>query len=179
MKPKRFRVENYKSVEDTGWVDFDSREICLVGKNGFGKTSILEAIAKFFNREETPEEDITREPSTEPSGKLGTRICTIEFELKSQSMDIPVSIYSDGDLVISHEPTKYSSNKKVLDDIKIREKAQDFLKRKNKRKKSMKEEINNLSDVLNLFVDRKICIEKVKDNEDLFPNPTEKIKKKR
>jgi predicted ATP-dependent endonuclease of OLD family len=46
MKMTAFRVENYRCVLDSGWVDIDDIAV-IVGKNESGKTSILKALWKF------------------------------------------------------------------------------------------------------------------------------------
>jgi hypothetical protein len=45
MKLLRARVTNFKSIEDSGWVDID-QVTCLVGKNESGKTAWLHALRK-------------------------------------------------------------------------------------------------------------------------------------
>jgi len=45
MQLEQVRVQNYKCIEDSGWVDFE-RVVCLVGKNESGKTAFLEALKK-------------------------------------------------------------------------------------------------------------------------------------
>jgi AAA domain, putative AbiEii toxin, Type IV TA system/AAA ATPase domain len=45
MRLLRARVQNFKSIEDSGWVGFD-RVTCLVGKNESGKTAFLDALRK-------------------------------------------------------------------------------------------------------------------------------------
>jgi AAA ATPase domain len=45
MKLSRARVLNFKSIDDSGWVDLD-RVTCLVGKNESGKTAWLQALGK-------------------------------------------------------------------------------------------------------------------------------------
>lgn len=45
MKLKQLRVQNYKSIEDSEWVDFE-QVTCFVGKNESGKTAFLEAVHK-------------------------------------------------------------------------------------------------------------------------------------
>jgi energy-coupling factor transporter ATP-binding protein EcfA2 len=43
LKLTRVKIENYKSVEDSGWVDIGD-VTCLVGKNEAGKTAFLQAL---------------------------------------------------------------------------------------------------------------------------------------
>ena len=63
MKPERARVRNYKSIDDTGWVDIDDLT-CLIGKNESGKTVLMEALARLNpdrgEGEFTPYEDYPR-----------------------------------------------------------------------------------------------------------------------
>lgn len=44
MRLQRFRVTNYRSVENSEWVEADDL-LCLVGKNEAGKTAVLQALA--------------------------------------------------------------------------------------------------------------------------------------
>ena len=42
---KKFRIQKYKAVQDTGWIDIENLTV-LVGKNEAGKTTILKALHK-------------------------------------------------------------------------------------------------------------------------------------
>jgi len=53
MKLVRFRVQNYRSVIDSGWVDM-AHIVTIVGKNESGKTSLLKALWKFNPSEQQP-----------------------------------------------------------------------------------------------------------------------------
>ncbi len=46
MKLTKFRVENFRSIQDSGWVELDDIAV-IVGKNEAGKTSLLKALWKF------------------------------------------------------------------------------------------------------------------------------------
>jgi predicted ATPase len=81
MKLKRFRVQKFKCVVDSGWVDVDELTV-LVGKNEAGKTSLLRALHQ-FNPFKPESYSIARDW---PRGHRGERaesqvICTVEFEL--------------------------------------------------------------------------------------------------
>lgn len=89
MKLTRAKVENYKSIEDSGWVEFD-QITCLVGKNESGKTAFLQAIEKinpvdgshadFDYVYDYPAAKYTtykRQHDTEPAP-----VVTVEFELE-------------------------------------------------------------------------------------------------
>ena len=61
MRVKRARVQHYRSVLDSEWIDVDPSTTTLIGKNESGKTSILEAIAFFSNESECDDRDINSE----------------------------------------------------------------------------------------------------------------------
>ena len=44
MRLKRARVQNYRSIRDTGWFDIEDAKTILVGPNEAGKTALLEAL---------------------------------------------------------------------------------------------------------------------------------------
>jgi len=44
MKLKRARVTNYRSVKDSGWIDFEPGKTIFVGPNEAGKSAILRAL---------------------------------------------------------------------------------------------------------------------------------------
>lgn len=46
MRLTRFKVQNYRSINDSQWVDVDDTTV-IVGKNESGKTSLLKALWKF------------------------------------------------------------------------------------------------------------------------------------
>lgn len=46
MKPIRFRVRNFRNIEDSGWIRLE-RVTAFVGRNNSGKTSLLKALHKF------------------------------------------------------------------------------------------------------------------------------------
>ena len=46
MKLTAFRIENYRCIQDSGWVEIDDIAV-IVGKNESGKTSLLKALWKF------------------------------------------------------------------------------------------------------------------------------------
>ena len=46
MKLKKYRVQNYKNIHDSGIIGVDNHITCLVGKNESGKTALLEALCK-------------------------------------------------------------------------------------------------------------------------------------
>lgn len=60
MRVDTVRIQNYKSIQDSGEVDFDD-VVALVGPNEAGKTAFLQALTKFnpINREDTY--DVTHE----------------------------------------------------------------------------------------------------------------------
>jgi len=81
MKLRRFKVQMFKSILDSGWVEVTDLTV-LVGKNEAGKTSLLRALHKFNPFSPAPY-SIPREW---PRGHRGERsdaqvVCSAEFEL--------------------------------------------------------------------------------------------------
>ncbi|HCM90380.1 MULTISPECIES: AAA family ATPase [Vagococcus] len=52
MKPIKFRIQNYKSIVDSGECYFEDGYTVLAGKNESGKTTILEALRDFDKNQE-------------------------------------------------------------------------------------------------------------------------------
>ena len=46
MKALKFRVQNYRNIDDSGWIDLD-QVTAFVGRNESGKTALLKALHKF------------------------------------------------------------------------------------------------------------------------------------
>jgi ABC-type cobalamin/Fe3+-siderophores transport system ATPase subunit len=68
---KKVRVQNFKSVEDSGWVDIGD-VTCLVGKNEAGKTAFLQALHRLKPTRGTAEFDETMDyPSRHYSNTKG------------------------------------------------------------------------------------------------------------
>ncbi|MDB6034428.1 MAG: hypothetical protein JWM16_4766, partial [Verrucomicrobiales bacterium] len=87
MKLKRFRVQKFKCVVDSGWVDVDELTV-LIGKNEAGKTSLLRALHQFNPFKNEPYSI----PRDWPRGHRGERadsqvVCSAEFELLDEEID--------------------------------------------------------------------------------------------
>ena len=44
MRLRKARVQNYRSIRDTGWFDVEKDKTILVGPNEAGKTVVLQAL---------------------------------------------------------------------------------------------------------------------------------------
>lgn len=84
MKMTAFRVENYRSILDSGWIETTDTTV-IVGKNESGKTSLLKALWKFnpFNKVAY---DLNREW---PRGRrkdrsLDKTVVTVRFEFDAE-----------------------------------------------------------------------------------------------
>ncbi|MBX3114602.1 MAG: ATP-binding protein [Fimbriimonadaceae bacterium] len=60
MKIKRFRVQNYRNINDSGWVDAD-RILAIIGPNESGKSTTLTALYKLNPADKSKEFNINRE----------------------------------------------------------------------------------------------------------------------
>ncbi len=87
LRPLRFRVQNFRNVDDSGWIDLD-RVTALVGKNESGKTALLQALHKFnpadplpyVPQREFPRDRFQSEFTKETAGKIP--VCSVEFSIE-------------------------------------------------------------------------------------------------
>jgi len=79
MELKSFRIQNFKSIKDTGWINFSADNItALIGQNESGKTSILEALYAFRYGE--LEDDHLRNDNSLPEVICSFKITEAEFD---------------------------------------------------------------------------------------------------
>lgn len=111
MKLTKFRVKNYKTIEDTGWIDSDQIG-CLVGVNESGKTNIITALLKLNPVDETTKInallDYPRSKYSSDKSKLGE----VEFVEAVFELSSAIEILSDEGEVL--ETYKYIKVKKHM-----------------------------------------------------------------
>ena len=84
LKPLRFRVQNYRNIDDSGWIEL-AQVTALVGRNELGKTALLKALHKFnpataqpyHPQREFPRDRFTREFKH----GMDWAVCSVEFEI--------------------------------------------------------------------------------------------------
>lgn len=127
MKAVRFRVQNFRSVDDSGWISLE-RVTAFVGRNESGKTSLLKALHKFNpatlesydTQREFPRDRYTRDYVAKGSEGGEWPVCSVEFEipkslqteisqLLEQSQEPPsktiLTRYYDGSLIFEYVPS--------------------------------------------------------------------------
>lgn len=86
MKLKAFRVQMYKGVLDSGWIDVENLSV-LVGKNESGKTSLLRALHKLNPYAPDPYVMAREWPRGHRKERSDTQVvCTARFELSEQEV---------------------------------------------------------------------------------------------
>lgn len=90
MRIKKFRIQNYKSILDSGEVTLDPRITTLLGKNESGKTNVLKALESFKRKYEYEKGDLclhspltTRLDSGEAEAGA-VDIATVWFEVEEE-----------------------------------------------------------------------------------------------
>jgi len=106
MKMVSFRIQNYRSINDSGWVDIDDIAV-IVGKNESGKTSLLKALWK-FNPFKPEAYSLDREW---PRGKRKDRsldkpVATVKFEFSAEEKKQIEALHSSAKGVDGAEITK-------------------------------------------------------------------------
>ncbi|WP_394530972.1 ATP-dependent nuclease [Priestia aryabhattai] len=79
MKIKWIRVENFRSIKDSGFLYLDSKLTLLAGKNESGKTNILKALES-FDEDNFTEEDIPQDIDSEKEEDFNPSV-TVCFEM--------------------------------------------------------------------------------------------------
>ena len=61
MRLVKVRVQNYRSIIDTGWFDVEQAKTIMVGPNEAGKTAILQALQQINPPDDVPNFDPLRD----------------------------------------------------------------------------------------------------------------------
>ena len=127
MKALRFRVQNFRNIDDSGWIDLD-QVTAFVGRNESGKTALLKALHKFnpaskepYNpQKEFPRDRYTRDYVSRRDQAGKWPVCSVEFEIPEkvkaelddgagQPIPLPETVIAtrhyDGTLNLEYEPT--------------------------------------------------------------------------
>lgn len=85
MRLKRVRVQNYRSILDSGYVDVDPELACIVGETGSGKTSFLQMISGIddnatFSENALPRALVAARPVVDLFGKAPQLDASLEVE---------------------------------------------------------------------------------------------------
>ena len=89
MKIEKVRVQNYKSIVDSGEVDIDSKLTILIGKNEQGKSNFLKALKSFNEDYKYLPNDLPNHlrPSLEDKPPEDVPIVTLWLELNSDDLE--------------------------------------------------------------------------------------------
>lgn len=103
MKALRFRVRNFRNINDSGWVPLDT-VTAFVGRNESGKTALLKALHKFNSgssehyddQDDFPRDRYSRDFSPDSEDTNGLPVCSVEFEItESLKRDIVARLQDD------------------------------------------------------------------------------------
>ena len=126
MKALRFRVRNYRNIDDSDWVVLE-QVTAFVGRNESGKTALLKALHKFNPatpepydpQREFPRDRYTRDFVRNGSKGKNWPVCTVEFAIPEElqgkianlmpaSMETPAKVtvtrYYDGSRIYKYAP---------------------------------------------------------------------------
>ena len=122
MKAIRFRVQNFRNIDDSDWIALE-KVTAFVGRNESGKTSLLKALHKFNPatpepydaQREFPRDRYTRDyGSNGPKGR-GWPVCSVEFEIPEElRIEIGELLEEDGE-----SPEKVTATRYYDDSLKF------------------------------------------------------------
>ena len=102
MKITRARVRNYKSIDDSSWVDLED-VTALVGKNESGKTAFLQALRKINSMAGDSDKfhihDYPRKGYTKYKRIHNSDPCTVvqaEFQITAEEVEVIESNFGKG-----------------------------------------------------------------------------------
>jgi energy-coupling factor transporter ATP-binding protein EcfA2 len=127
MKAVRFRVQNFRNIDDSDWISLE-RVSAFVGRNESGKTSLLKALHKFNPatpepydaQREFPRDRYTRDYVSNGSKGEDWQVCSVEFAIPKEirthiaelldnggkpPTKVTLTRYYDGSLEFEYAPT--------------------------------------------------------------------------
>ena len=113
MKMKKFRVQNYKKTEDSGWIT-TGNITAFVGKNEAGKSAIFRGLSKINPSDGSKYDGLKEFPRRRYSGEFKEKnwpVSSVEFELDSDEQSELQEISSSFSEVTSVIVTRYYNNK--------------------------------------------------------------------
>lgn len=122
MRLARARITNFRSIEDSGWVEIEDVS-CLVGKNESGKTNFLQALAR------TNPPDGISDAFDLTDDFPRRRLSDVEAELKNEGASSPQAIeveyrLDEGEVEALAE--RFGAGAVVLDDVPIVQVTKDY-----------------------------------------------------
>ncbi len=126
MKAVKFRVQNYRNIDDSGWIELD-QITAFVGRNESGKTALLTALHKFNPGTQEPYDalrEFPRDRYTSDYVSNGSRdedwpVCSVLFAIPEELQNeiaslmngdmnppshVKLTRYYDGSLAYEYEP---------------------------------------------------------------------------
>ena len=109
----RFRVQNYKKIEDSGWINTDKITV-FVGKNEAGKSAIFKGLSKLNPSDHSTYDGLKEFPRRRYTGEFKSEnwpVSSVEFQLDSDERSKLTGITPFFSKVISVIVTRYYNNK--------------------------------------------------------------------
>lgn len=174
MNIVRARVQNFRSIKDTNWVNINDDITTFIGPNESGKTSFLQAISGYNDSEGYSSRDI-REPR-DPFNSLPTPISALELsisEANKQSLEYnEIKIPDNGKICVR----KYSDGeRRIVSSENLKETGTGFYNPDYI--KSLLESVQNVLDEIEINHKElpKEPIKKTRDSIQQFQNSTEEV----
>jgi predicted ATP-dependent endonuclease of OLD family len=108
MKLLKFRIQNYKTIQDSGWIDCED-VTAFVGKNEAGKTSLLRALSKLKSTDKTEYDPVKEFPHgryTDEFKKKDWQVASAVFVLSKDEVAELAGIHEAYATVVTAEVTK-------------------------------------------------------------------------
>lgn len=116
MRLKAFRVQNYKKINDTGWVTCRDLTV-FVGKNEAGKSAIFRGLSKLNPSDGQPYDGLKEFPRRRYSDEFQSQdwpVSSARFQLDDKDIESITEICSDLSTCAVAEVTKHYSGKQTV-----------------------------------------------------------------
>ena len=88
MKLQKVRIQNFRSIQDSGEFSMDPKVTCLLGKNESGKTNILKSLEALSEGSPCEEDDICYQtPDRERFGEEDIEILECQFKIEKRDKE--------------------------------------------------------------------------------------------
>ena len=114
---QKFRVQNYKKINDTGWIECGNITT-FVGKNEAGKSALFRGLSKINpsdNEKYDGLKEFPRKRFTAEFEQKSWPVCSVEFKLDDSDVNELAKIHPELKKVLAVIVTRYYSNKYTLE----------------------------------------------------------------
>lgn len=116
MRMQRFRVQNYKKIEDTGWIECNDTTV-FVGKNEAGKSALFRGLSKINPSDGKTYDGLKEFPRRRYTSEFrqDLPVCSVEFKLDNDDIGKLTEVCPTLKNILQVKVTRYYSNNRIVE----------------------------------------------------------------